>query len=229
MFIVTSFSCVHSQVKDIDGNTYKTVKIGNQIWFAEDLKVTRFNNGDIIPDLTNDWTSMSIKALADENLTESYPALSYYDNDISLPPLYNGYVAIDNRNVCPTGYKVPSLRDINILVQFLGGLKSTGLNLKSKNDWIHGGNNLSGFNLSGRGFTYGSGEFGERYKTTILLSSQVEKYTWKTSGGDYELYGVSTLNVYSEQLYEGESSKPIETQFDQMIPQSSGTIRCIKE
>ena len=58
VFIATSFTFVHSQVKDIDGNTYKILKIGNQIWFAEDLKVTRFNNGDIIPDLTNDWTSM---------------------------------------------------------------------------------------------------------------------------------------------------------------------------
>ena len=170
---------------------------------AEDLKVTRFNNGDIIPDLTNDWTSMSIKALDDQNLTESYPALSYYDNDKSFPPLYNGYVPIDNRKVCPVGYRVPNMRDLNVLVQFLGGLKAASLKLKSTDNWIHGGNNLSGFNLNGRGFTYGSGEFGERYKTTILLANQVEKYNF----ANQEFYGVSTLVVYSEKLYEGEDSK----------------------
>ena len=103
------YSWGYSQVTDIDGNTYKTVKIGTQTWFAEDLIVTRFNNGEVIPDYTEGWTGNNVKIISDSYMIKNLPAMCYYNNNKNYP-LYNPYVTIDNRNVCPNGYKVPSTR-----------------------------------------------------------------------------------------------------------------------
>ena len=220
MFITTIFTCVQGQVRDIDGNLYKTVKIGNQTWFAEDLKVARFNNGDIIPDLTNDWQSMSKKPMKDQTLTKSYPALSYYENDRSFPPLYNGYVVIDNRNVCPKGYRVPSQNDINILIQFLGDLNSAAQKLKSKDSWNKEGNNLTGFNLEGRGICYGLGGFGQKYEKTCLLINSIEK-------GIHPFDGSLMYNLISLEINGSKENQ--NARINSIGMPVGGTIRCIKD
>ena len=89
-------------VLDIDGNSYNTVKIGNQIWMKENLKTTKYNDGTAIPNIT-DNTQWS-------NLTSG--AWVYYNNDATnnakYGKLYNGYAisptANGNKNVCPIGW-----------------------------------------------------------------------------------------------------------------------------
>ena len=105
VFVVLSLICftyLNAQVSDVDGNTYQTVVIGDQNWMAENLKTTRYATGDTIPNVINKEKWL--------NLTDG--AWSYYKNDEKFNEvygkLYNWYNVIDERNVCPNGWHVPS-------------------------------------------------------------------------------------------------------------------------
>ncbi len=100
-------------VTDIDGNEYVTVIIGEQEWMAENLRTTKFNNGDQITNVTDNsqWADISTPAWA------HYDNDSQYENPFGL--LYNGYVIDGSRNVCPEGWIVPSDDDWNILIGYL--------------------------------------------------------------------------------------------------------------
>jgi len=112
-------------VTDIDGNIYQTVKIGNQWWLAENLRVTKYNNGDIIPNVTGslDWESLQIGAWVYHN---NNPA-----NDLIYGKLYNWHAVADDRGLCPEGWYVPSYYDYQTLIEFLGGPSVAGGKLKS--------------------------------------------------------------------------------------------------
>ncbi|MEZ5198317.1 MAG: FISUMP domain-containing protein [Bacteroidales bacterium] len=110
-----SFNCP-PVVTDIEGNTYNTVTIGNQCWMAENLKTTKYNNGDNIAYPGNNntaWASNTIGAYA------------WYDNDISWKDLYgalyNWYAVVNIKGLCPTGWHVPSTNELDILTGFIGG------------------------------------------------------------------------------------------------------------
>ena len=103
-------------VEDIDGNKYKTIKIGDQVFMAENLKTTRYNDGTAIP-LVTDNTAWS-------NLTT--PAYSWYANDSIMNAklfgaLYNYYTVADTNslNVCPIGWHVPTDAEWTVLTEFL--------------------------------------------------------------------------------------------------------------
>jgi uncharacterized protein (TIGR02145 family) len=150
----------YQSVVDIDGNYYKAVKIGNQTWFSENLKTTRYQNGDTIQNITDaaKWNQVQ------------YGAWSYYNNDINYNcpygKLYNGYAAIDTRNICPSGWHVPTDGEWNILIKTLDPIADTtctycyqstiaGSKLKSatKIYWDNNNisNNESGFSAIGGG------------------------------------------------------------------------------
>ncbi len=100
-------------VTDIDGNVYQTVVIGEQEWMAENLKVIRYQNGDLIPEGPDqDW------------FTPEQHYYFYYDHDFQniedYGLLYTGYVVLDDRNVCPVGWEVPSFHQWQALDIFLG-------------------------------------------------------------------------------------------------------------
>ncbi len=80
---------------DIDGNSYETVQIGDQLWMAENLKVTHYNNGDEIPNITNngDWSSLSTGAYCDYDNNPT--------NSDTYGRLYNWYAVDDDRGICP--------------------------------------------------------------------------------------------------------------------------------
>jgi uncharacterized protein (TIGR02145 family) len=107
-------------VTDIDGNKYETIKIGKNIWFASNLKATRFSNGDKIPNVKEDeiWKK------------NNGPAYCFFNNDIKnydFGCLYNLYTVIDKRNICPKGWHVASNDEWNE-----GKGNSTSFNLKDK-------------------------------------------------------------------------------------------------
>jgi uncharacterized protein (TIGR02145 family) len=104
---------------DYDGNIYETVKIGNQNWIKSNLRTTRFSNGDLISNLSDisQWGTYSL------------PAWSYYSNNSLYNSvygkLYNWYVASDTRNACPSGWRVSTDADWNILTKYLDLLADT--------------------------------------------------------------------------------------------------------
>ena len=110
---------------DFDGNTYNTVKIGNQWWMVENLKTTHYANGDPIPDGTG----------AGDISGETDPKYWFaYDDDLNnvstYGRLYTWYTVTDSRNVCPDGWHVPSDAEWTQLSDSLGGESVAGGKLK---------------------------------------------------------------------------------------------------
>ena len=143
----------YGSVTDIDGNVYKTVVVDRLVWFAENLKTTRFQNGEAIPNVP--------EAVAWAALTG--PGMCSYQNDTTndclYGKLYNFFVATDERNPCPAGWRVPTQADFDNLVNVYdadanGGAPSSLPNsaggfLKSTNTTLWRSPNPNATNLSG--------------------------------------------------------------------------------
>ena len=118
-------------ISDLDGNVYKTVQIGTQVWMAENLKTTKYNNGTAIPNISD--------SIAWKNLTTG--AYCWYNNSVvnksNYGSLYN-YYAVNTGNVCPSGWHVPSNEEWDILITFLGGQALAGGKMKEAGNihWI---------------------------------------------------------------------------------------------
>jgi uncharacterized protein (TIGR02145 family) len=109
-----------------DGYTYLSVLLGNgQEWMAENLRTTTYANGDPISNVTDlgDWESLSTGAWCHYNND------SLYDNPSGK--LYNWFTVADSRNVCPTGWHVPSDAEYMLLIDYSGGVLVAGGNMKS--------------------------------------------------------------------------------------------------
>ena len=112
-----------ASITDKDGNVYTSVTIGTQTWMVENLKTTKFNDGNQITNGTDNtaWSSLT-NAL-----------YCWYDNDISRKTpygaLYN-YSTVASGKLCPDGWHVPSNTDLNTLISFLGGEGVAGGKLK---------------------------------------------------------------------------------------------------
>ncbi len=113
-----AFTCGFNAVVDIDGNSYNTVLIGTQCWTASNLKVTKYNDGSLIPDLTtstsNPWAPTSG---ARTGYDVSVVPLSDYVGTFGY--LYNWYATIDSRKLCPAGWHVPTDAEWTNLIQFI--------------------------------------------------------------------------------------------------------------
>ena len=140
LFFITNKS--FPQITDIDGNTYNTVKIGNQEWTAENLNVEHYRNGDVIPQVQDkaQWSELTTGAWC------------YYKNDSkngkTYGKLYNWYAIHDSRGLAPEGWHIPSDAEWTKLTDFLGGKEVVGGKLKATILWESpntGATNESGF------------------------------------------------------------------------------------
>jgi uncharacterized protein (TIGR02145 family) len=168
-------------VRDIDGNLYQAVRIGNQVWMAENLRVTRYNDRSVIPKITS-------HATWDSCYYTFTPAYCYYNNTTNADSikkfgaLYNWY-AVNTGKLAPAGWHVPTDSEWTVMEKYLvlngynwDGTKdaSQGNNiakaLAAKTDWCTDTttgtigndltmNNSSGFSALPGGYRYYNGYF----------------------------------------------------------------------
>ena len=104
----------YQTVSDIDGNNYKTIKIGTQEWLAENLKTTRLNDGTAIPLVSDDYLWSHLNT----------PCYCWYNNDGAVfKNIYGGYYnwyAVNSGKLCPAGWHVPDEDDWGVFKLFLG-------------------------------------------------------------------------------------------------------------
>lgn len=191
-----------SVVNDIDGNSYNTVKIGTQTWLAENLKTTKYRNGDAIPNVTDNttWAGLTSGAYSDYNNT---PA-----NSDTYGRLYNYYAALDARSICPTGWHVSSDNEWKALEMYLGMSQSDadaavwnrgtdeGDKIKEvgTTHWTspHTGTNSSGFTALGGGFRRPTGPYDYfMYESGFLTSTEIDAtHAWvHTTYSDISVIG----------------------------------------
>jgi uncharacterized protein (TIGR02145 family) len=200
----------YGSVTDFDGNTYKTIKIGDQTWMAENLRVTHYRNGDGLPNIkdTTQWANQTEGAWCNYNNTEDLTAIATYGR------LYNWFVTQNPGNIAPSGWRVADIIDWQILIDGLGGdtiasrhLKENGiLNWDGPND----ADNSSGFTALAGNWRYFKGGY------PVAPSNYGAFWTLSI----YSQLSAPFLYLYSRDanIYKGMNFKVI-----------GYSIRCIKE
>jgi uncharacterized protein (TIGR02145 family) len=198
----------YGNVTDIEGNSYKTIVVGTQTWFAENLKTTTNNDGSLIPNVTDNnlWTGLTT------------PAYCWYENNIDNKDLtgakYNWY-AVNTGKLCPTGWHVPSDAEWTVLTDYLGGTDVAGAKIKEtgRTHWIspnEGATNSSGFtSLPG----------GQRQEDGIFTGLGLYDVWWSTT--EYNIYKPwYRSNSYNNtQVFAGSGS----------LKTRGFSVRCIKD
>jgi uncharacterized protein (TIGR02145 family) len=207
---------VYGSMTDQEGNVYKTIIIGTQEWMAENLKTSIYRNGDAITTALSDavWNNTEYTQIG---------AYATYDNNLRYAcpygKLYNWFACVDERNLCPVGWHVPSDDEWTLLTDYLGGwtiaggkMKTTGTAETSTGLWISpnsGATNSSGFSgvPSGR-----KGEGGE------YVDMEMSAVWWSAT----EVYsGVA----WGRRLYSNyESAVPAD-----FYEHNGFSVRCIKD
>lgn len=221
-----------TQVTDIDGNVYQTVQIGAQCWMRENLRVTRYPDGEPIPYIqdTEDW------AMLDDNMSDD--AFCYYNNDYNnqYGALYTFAAAIgDNQEhenftgqgVCPDGWHIPNDEEWKVLESNVDSQYGscdtewddlgwrgfdTGEHLKADNGWNDDGNgdNQSGFSaLPGGKRHHSTGEF---------IGEGIRGHWWSASENHRPYAWNRGLESYIEKI-----------QSNSYYKSSGFAVRCLKD
>ena len=177
-------------VTDIDGNVYRTVKIGTQWWMAENLKVTQYRNGDNIPNVTDasEWATLATGAYSNNNNDAG--------NVATYGRLYNWYAVNDARGLAPAGWHVPSDAEWQTLVDYLGGNAIAGGKIKESGTfhWLSpntGATDDYGFCAMPNGYHNFDGIFYDMGISALFWTSTA--YDSGNSFGWYPRYEYSTM------------------------------------
>jgi uncharacterized protein (TIGR02145 family) len=201
-------------ITDIDNNNYNIISIGNQCWTQSNLNVTRYRNGDIIPEVQDaeQWA----------NLTTG--AWCYYANSTAngtvYGKLYNWHAVNDPRGLAPTGWHVPSLDEFVALMDYLGGQDVAGGKMKSTGTQYWTSPNTDATNESGFSGLPGGvrGAYGPS-SATSFSSIGIDGNWWiSTVDGDSQqpLY-ITLYYNYSILEFDG-------------VPKTDGhSVRCIRD
>ncbi|MEI7830052.1 MAG: FISUMP domain-containing protein [Prolixibacteraceae bacterium] len=199
--ILFNSSKTYGTMSDLDGNTYKTIQIGTQLWMAENLKTTKYKDGSAIPLVTDN--------IAWANLTAQ--GYCWYNNDMTTykevcGALYNWYTVQTNK-LCPNGWHVPTDLEWTVLTTYLGGESTSGGKLKEQgtNHWGNpntGATNESGFTAVPGGYRSFDGPFSYLGGTGHWWTSTESSSTNSMLRSTHYLYGnVNNYNDYKQGGY----------------------------
>ena len=215
--IQTSIVKYGAGVKDIDGNKYKTVIIGKQEWMGENLKVSKNNDGTDIPNIS-DYSKWGYNTTG---------AWCHYNNDASFNEkygkFYNKYalseISNGNKNVCPSGWHVPTEGEWTILTEFLGGSSIAGGKMKEvgTNSWKSPNNDASNTSL------FSALPGGRRDFTGNYYLINYNGVWWTSSEQSNSQAWAITLYSYNGKASIGKTSNGEYNKVDGM------SIRCIKD
>jgi uncharacterized protein (TIGR02145 family) len=199
-------------VRDIDGNIYYTVRIGSQVWMQENLKTTKYSNGDLIG--TTNPPTLDISAEA----TPKYQWAYNYDESYvaTYGRFYTGWAVFDARNVCPTGWHVPTNEEWIVLCEYLGGYEVAGGKLKEAGTSHWQSPNTEATNESGFTALQGSIHHGDG-----TFSNLGEFVYWWTSTEDKHYEG----SAFCPLMFPNSSTIYI----DRKTKQWGISVRCIKD
>ena len=181
--IVFNPNLTYGSVSDVDGNTYKTIKIGSQTWMAENLRTSRYNDGSPI----------TFIGPADKWFVTGQAEYCWYNDDKTrfgdtYGAIYNWY-AVNSYKLCPAGWHVPEDSEWKILIDYLGGPLDIGIKIKETGGihWLNPDSkttNESGFTALPSGYR----NFDGSYKVQPPLSSWkgTEAYWWTSTQAYYQ-------------------------------------------
>jgi len=181
----------YGMLSDINGNQYKTIEIGNQVWMAENLRAQHLNDGTPItkfdPEYNSYWQNIQMPGYCEMfSVTSSY---------VEILGRYYNFYAVESNNLCPDGWKVPEDDDWNILFQYLGGDSVAALKLKEAGTrhW----NQMNDQATNESGFTAISGS---RATPSGLISFGKYGYWWSSTTA---IRGGLKYNIYhnSDQVF----------------------------
>lgn len=186
---------------DVDGNTYPTIRIGDQIWMTENLKVTKMQNGTPLKSLNpaSDWADKS--------------SAGYYimGGRASFGYMYNGYAL--SEEICPAGWHLPTDTEWRKLVDYLGGFSVAGGKLKESSDkyWItpNLGDNSSGFTAYPAGYVGSDGALHDFMQDASFMSARTDE------PGSFTLF---TIENFSNGVYINTTSSKV----------TGGSVRLVK-
>ena len=205
-------------VKDIDGNTYNTVQIGTQCWTKENLRVSKYRDGSIIPLDESGGTAGSGTGQTWSSRTTGARTV-YGHNATNLATygyLYNWYAVADSKGLCPSGWHVPSDSEWTNLTNYLGGISVAGGKMKSTGTTIWnspntGATNESGFSALPGGCRYEGGSFNS-IRFNAFFWSATEDATFKGAWNQ-------DLEYFSGYVYRGNGT----------TKQDGYSVRCLKD
>jgi uncharacterized protein (TIGR02145 family) len=114
-------------INDKEGNSYRTIKIGNQTWMVENLKTSLFTDGSPISMLTSNYEWQNVDA----------PCQCLYDNkeaNLNFGRLYNWF-CINQGDICPSGWRIPTIDDWQTLAENFGGFATAGMTFQRENEF----------------------------------------------------------------------------------------------
>lgn len=215
--IVFSKSLGYGLLYDIDSNLYRTVTIGNQTWMAENLRTTRYANGDPISQVQHIaiWQSAVVGAWCYADFDSKY--------NCPFGKLYNWNAVIDNRGLCPTGWHVPNVAEFTTLNNTLAiGNGRTSDALKGTGIWV-APDSSAAYNYSGLTALPAGIMPGINYISYRHWMVNVGSNWWTSTAMNDTLSRGYCMNFYRNNSYNYQ-----QIYMHQQSKRSGLSIRCIK-
>lgn len=174
---------------DADGNNYSVVKIGTQVWMAENLNTTKYQNGEQIANIldANTWSTFNSGAWCN------------FNNDLVIGlkygKLYNKYAFEDSRNIAPMGWHVSNDSEWTTLASYLGGESLAGGKLKATGTELWLSPNTGATNETGFSAIAGGGRFSNNIKKGYFASKDSIGSFWQNSGTQYRQFSFNTNEI----------------------------------